>query len=134
MQEKHIFEDSEDIFSEKIHSFHNSFVNCSLLTGISSPGTSIDKVPMSKNPKFTLLYYQRIIGGLLENEPLIKILSINNNEVTANCGVYYLNNNKDIKDLFYRQDISNWEKTSKTCFQVWKLKKIDILKLNKHWI
>jgi len=81
--EKHIFKDAEHFFTERIHSFHDKFVDCSLLTGVDKPEAKLDKIKMTKNPKFTLLYYKRIVGGLQKNKPLSIIRSFNKEQLVA---------------------------------------------------
>ena len=68
--EKHIFKDAEHFFTERIHSFHDKFVDCSLLTGVDKPEAKLDKIKMTKNPKFTLLYYKRIFDIFLSSESI----------------------------------------------------------------
>lgn len=131
--EQHIFKDVENIFSDKIHTFHNAFVDCSLLVGLDEPNTPLDKVKMTKNPKFTLLYYKRIVGGILSNLPLVKIKSFSDHILKSYCAIHYLNNEKDIDDFFYIQNVMNWAGTNQTCFQVWKLHYSSIFEINKHW-
>ena len=63
--EKHIFRDADFVFTEKVHSFHDKYIDCFLLIGIDSPEVPLDEVKMTKNPKFSHLYYQRIMGGIL---------------------------------------------------------------------
>ena len=57
--EQHIFKDVENIFSDKIHTFHNAFVDCSLLVGLDEPNTPLDKVKMTKNPKVYTFVLQK---------------------------------------------------------------------------
>lgn len=132
--EKHIFKNVEQFFSEKIHSFHDDFVDCSLLTGIDKPEAKLDEIKMTKNPKFTLLYYKRIVGGLLKHKPLSIIKCLDEDKLIADCGIYYLNNQKDIDGFFYTQNVSNWNGSDKTCFQVWRLKENNFKNINKHWL
>lgn len=133
VSEQHIFKDVDSIFSEKIHSFHESFVDCSLLVGLDEPNTPLDKVKMTKNPKFTLPYYKRIVGGLLTELPLLTVKSFSKDSLKSYCAVHYLNNEKDIDDFFYIQNVIDWAGTHKTCFQVWKLNYRSIFEINKHW-
>lgn len=132
--EKHIFKNVEHFFTERIHSFHDKFVDCSLLTGVDKPEAKLDKIKMTKNPKFTLLYYKRIVGGLQKNKPLSIIRSFNKEQLVADCGIYYLNNDKDIDDFFFTQNVCNWNGSNKTCYQVWRLKKNNFKQINKHWL
>ena len=132
--EKHVFQEADLLFEDKLHSFHDKFVDCFLLTGVDESDKPLDKVKMTKNPKFSLLYYQRIVGGIMENNPIVSIKSISDKNLKAHCQIYYLNNDTDIEDFFYTQNVYNWQGTQKTCFQVWKLKFISILNMNNHWL
>ena len=132
--EKHIFRDADFIFTEKIHSFHDKYIDCFLLIGIDSPNTSLDEVKMTKNPEFSHLYYKRIMGGILSTSPLLSILSFSDDHLTASCAIYYLNNNEDIEDFFFVQDVLNWEGSGQTCFQIWRLNYASIHDMNDHWL
>ena len=48
--EKHIFRNSEEYFSEKLHSFHDNFVDCFLLIGIDEANKAWDEIKMTKKP------------------------------------------------------------------------------------
>lgn len=132
--EKHIFQDAASLFADKIHSFHDEFVDRFLLIGVDDSNKQLDEVKMTKNPDFSMLYYKRIVGGILENPPLISIKSFLKNKLSADCGIYYLNNGEDIEDFFLTQNIYQWEGTSKACFQVWRLNFLGIFDMNEHWL
>ena len=134
-EEQHVFKDVENYFTKKIRSFHEAFVEHPLLTGVDSPNLALDKVKMTKNPKFTLLYYKRIVGGIMAGFPLITIKSFSKKTLRSYCAIHYLNNEEDIENFFYIQNVMNWGGTKKTCFQVWKLKSnSNLLEMNRHWL
>ena len=132
--EKHIFRNSEEYFSEKIHSFHDLFVDCFLLIGIDEPDKPLDEIRMTKNPLFSQLYYKRIVGGLMQTRPLINIRSIIDGEISAACDIFYLNNLEDIDNFYMLQKVMNWKNSKLTSHQVWQLNSIDLFALNDHWL
>lgn len=132
--EKHIFRNSEEYFSEKLHSFHDNFVDCFLLIGIDEPNKAWDEIKMTKNPLFSGLYYKRIVGGIMETPPLINIRSIINGEISAACDIFYLNNLEDIDNFYMTQRVMNWKNSALTSHQVWQIDSIDLFALNDHWL
>ena len=134
-EEQHVFKDVETYFTRKIRSFHENFVDQPLLTGVGLPDLTLDKVKMTKNPKFALLYYKRIVGGIMKGFPLITIKCFSKRNLKSYCAIHYLNNEKDIEDFFYIQNVANWAGSEKTCFQVWKIKRdSNLLTMNNHWL
>ena len=132
--EKHVFKDVESYFADKIHSFHDKYSDCFLLIGIDAPNTPLDEVKMTKNPEYPLLYYQRIVGGIMSSSPLITIKSFSKDNLSSHCAIYYLNNDQDIEDFFFTQNVCRWENTNQTCFQVWRLKYLSVFDMNDHWL
>ena len=130
---KHLFVDCESIFSKKLHSFHDQYVDDWLLLGVSLNHTSLDSVKMTKNPKFKLLYFKRIVGGIMANKPLIKVLNIKNEEILSSCEIFYLNNYSDIEDFYMLQKVYNWKHEGMCCQQVWQLKITNLFDANNHW-
>lgn len=132
--EKHVFKDCEPYFAEKIHSFHDKFVDAFLLIGIDTPRKPLDEIKMTKNPLYSLLYYKRIIGGLKITKPLINIRLIENKKLNTECSIYYLNNTEDIENFYLVQRVMNWKNSKLTSHQVWQIDSIDYHELNNHWL
>jgi len=132
--ELHIFKDCEDYFAEKLHSFHEEYVDCFLLIGVDAPNKDIESIKMTKNPEFSTLYYKRIIGGIKYVKPIISVNSFVDKKINASCDIYYLNNYEDIEDFYMVQKVGGWQGTSQCCHQVWKLLKENIFDINEHWL
>ena len=133
--ERHIFSgEINDFFADKLHSFHDEFVETMLLCGVDKVGTALDEIKMTKNPTYDLNYYQKIVGGLLEVEPSIFVCAIDENgELLAEMYYTYLNNGKDVDDIFLLQNVYHWENAAHFCAQVWSLNCSNMCNINHYW-
>ena len=121
-------------FANKLHLFHQNFVEEMLLCGVSDATASIDRVKMSKNPKYSIKYYKKIIGGLLKFEPLTSILARDSyGQKLAECTVNHLNDERFIFNNFLVQKVYKWEGSDSMSTQVWKLKNKPIYCLKQYW-
>ena len=134
MIHRHIYFDAEYIFSEKISAFHDFFVDSFLVTGIDKELASLDKIKMTKNHNFSMLYYKRIVGGIMATKPLLTIQSFLNSSLHTSCNIYYLNNNNDIDDFFLYQKVRNWDGSKKTCHQLWRMEYISLKDMHEFWL
>ncbi len=132
---RHIFSgEINNYFADKLHGFHDRFVETMLLCGVDKPGTALDEIKMTKNPSFTMAYYKKIVGGLLKFQPEIYICCIDENyELLAECYLTHLDNKKDIDDIYLLQNVFNWDRTGLFCAQVWKLKENNMCNINRYW-
>ena len=134
MTVRHVYTDVEDIYREKISKFHEKFVDCFLLTGIGGKNTPLDEVKMTKSPKFTMLYYKRIVGGLIKHKPILSAQSFISSNLNASCNIYYLNNDKDIEDFFIYQRVNNPNEPTKILISIWKLHFHALTEFNDFWL
>ena len=134
MIHRHIYFDADNIFSEKISVFHDFFVDSFLVTGIDKELAPLDEIKMTKNPNFSMLYYKRIVGGVMATKPLLIIQSFLNSSLHTSCNIYYLNNNNDIDDFFLYQKVRNWGGSKKTCHQLWRMEYISLKDMHEFWL
>ena len=134
--ERHIFQGEVNLlFSEKLHDFHDSFVETMLLCGVDKPGTALNKIKMTKNPKYNLDYYKKIVGGLMKFSPNIYSCCINEDgELVAEMCFTYLNDEKYVDGIFLLQNVYYWENSDLFCAQVWQLRDIDLFNINNFWL
>lgn len=133
--ERYIFSGEINVFfAEKLESFHSLFVETMLLCGVDKVGTGIDQIKMTKNPAHGLDYYKKVVGGILEVEPSIFVCAIDEDgELLAEMYYTYLNNDKDIDDIFLLQNVYHWESSAHFCAQVWSLKEPNMCNINHYW-
>lgn len=134
MIHRHVYLDSDSFFAKRIKDFHEDFVECFLLIGIDQDNTPIDKIKMTKNPKMSMLYYKRIVGGILATKPLLYIQSFLDQKLHTSCNIYYLNNNNDIEDFFLYQKVKNWNGSQKSCHQIWRLHFSSLNEMHHFWL
>lgn len=133
--ESYIFRgEINELFAEKLHGFHDEFVETMLLCGVDLVGTALDEVKMTKNPKYDLNYYQKIVGGLLKVDPSVFVCAIDEEGgLLAEMFFTHLNNGKDINSIFLLQNVYNWETSSHYCSQVWSLNPTSTCNINYYW-
>jgi hypothetical protein len=89
---------------------------------------------MTKNPRYNMKYYKKIVGGLLKFQPLMKILAEDSNgQKLADCQITHLNDDKLIFDNFLVQKVFNWDGGDLMSTQVWKLKNKPIYCVKQYW-
>lgn len=121
-------------FADKLHQFHDDFVETMLLCGVDAPGTALDKIKMTKNPNFSMPYYKKVVGGLLKFPPQIYVTAIDEfGEVLAECFFTHLNDSKLVNSIFLLQNVYHWESSDLFCAQVWQLKPENMCNINRYW-
>tara|TARA_E500000331_G_C17177298_1_gene678921 strand:- start:25 stop:447 length:423 start_codon:yes stop_codon:yes gene_type:complete len=131
---RHIYFDADNLFAEKISVFHDFFVESFLITGVDKETAPLDEIKMTKNPSFSMLYYKRIVGGVMATKSLLTIQSFLKSKLHTSCNIYYLNNNNDIDDFFLYQKVRNWNGSNKTCHQLWKMEYVSLKDMHEFWL
>ena len=133
-EESYIFnQDSLDLFSKKLKKFHEEFKAKALLCGMENVGDDIESIKFSKSPKFTLKYYQRIVGGFKNVPTFARVKSFSDSGLNAECFFNYLNYDKHIDNVFMLQNVMNWAGTQKFCCTIWSLKSTSISNIKEYW-
>ena len=134
--ERHFFlGEANELFAEKLHVFHDLFVETMLLCGVDKPGTALDKIKLTKNPAYNLNYYKKVVGGLLKFPPNISVCcSDSYGEIIAEMFFTNLNNGKDIDSIFLTQNVYRWDNTDLFSAQVWQVKDADLYYINSFWL
>ena len=122
------------LFSGMLHGFHQNYIEEMLICGVDKVGTPIDKIKMTKNPRYDLNYYKKIVGGFQKVKPFCKVIArIDQDNPLADMNFTYLNNNKDIDDIFLLQNVYNWDREDLFSAQIWGLKNISQKLINQYW-
>lgn len=123
------------LFAERIHEFHEYFIETMLLCGVDKIGARLDEIKMTKNPKYNLKYYKKIVGGILKFPPELFVCAIDeNNDLLAELMYFHLNDSKTIDDIFLLQNVYNWNgAASHYCSQVWLLNKTNMCNIEQYW-
>jgi hypothetical protein len=118
-----------------LHEFHEQYIEEMLICGVDKPGTPLDKIKMTKNPKYDLGYYKKIVGGIQKFDPFCKVVArVNSENILADMNYVYLNNNKDIRGIFLLQNVYNWDGKNLFSAQVWGVKNISEDLINQYWL
>lgn len=133
--ERYIFEgEIEDFFSDKIHQFHDQFVDEMLLCGVDLVGTPLGEIKMTKIHRYEMPFYQKIIGGLLEFPPDVFACAIDRkNSLIAELFFTKLDDKKDMNEVFLLQNVYQWESDQYYCSQVWRLKNQSVKEIKEYW-
>ena len=132
--EYHFFKDCPHHFEDKVRSFHKNFIDDWLLIGVDDFDADLESINMIKNNLIPLEFCERVVGGIVNNDPLIFISHFNKGKLETNCVIFYLNDNIDFEGFYMIQKIKNWNGSSKTCHQIWALWEDDIFEINDHWL
>lgn len=134
--ERHIFQgEINEFFADKLHGFHNDYVETMLLCGVDNLGTPLDEIKMTKNPNHDMPFYKRLVGGFLTLDPSVFSCGIDQNgELLAEMFFTYLNNGKDVRGVFLLQNVYHWESPDYYCSQVWSLKTNSLTEINNYWL
>ena len=133
--QKHIFLDHAELeFYDKLRSFHDLFVEQALVTGVAEKNAHIEDIPFSKNPKFTLTYYRKIIGGLTNITPHVLVRCIKEDEVIIDCAFTKIQVDEHINNVYMTQNVMNWTNKKNFCCQVWKLFDTSVKEVNHFWL
>lgn len=134
--ERHIFQgEINEIFADKLHGFHDLYVETMLLCGVDKVGTPLDEIKMTKNPHYGMPFYKRIVGGLLKFPPSVFCCGIDENgELLAEMFFTHLDNGDDVQGVFLLQNVYHWESPDYYCSQVWQLKTDNQDYINEYWL
>lgn len=122
-----------NFFEKKLHSFHDSFVDIMLLSGLAEQGQDLEEIKFSKHPSYTLKYYQRIVGGFKNVKHSIQIQAFDDKGLNAELFFTNIHYDEHINNVFFIQNVMNWGGKEKFCCQVWQLKPTSIEKINNYW-
>ena len=121
------------LFSQKIVSFHEYFVECLLLSGLGRPNESIDLLRMEKNPDFVDVFFQNVIHGLQSVEPLLISVFINDEKIDSYLSVFYLPFS-GVEGFYLLQQVEGWDGSNNTSYQVWRMKDdCNLYDMSDHW-
>jgi len=89
---------------------------------------------MTKNPKFQMPYFKKVVGGILKFDPGIYISCKDElDNLLAECFFFHLNDGKLLNDVFLLQNVYNWNASNLYCAQIWKLKPVSMCNINTYW-
>jgi len=132
---KHLFVDQANLrFYSRLEEFHDLFVEQFLLGGVAKNNTHIEDIPFTKNPKFTLKYYEKIIGGLTNLKPSIMVKLIQEEDLVIECFFTDIRIDEDINNVYMVQNVMKWNSEKHFCCQVWKLFDTDVESVNDFWL
>ena len=117
-----------------LHEFHEQYIEEMLICGVDKLGTSLDKIKMTKNPRYDLAYYKKIVGGIQKFEPFCKVVArLDCENILADMNYFYLNNKKDVEGIFLLQNVYNWDGENLFSAQVWAVKNMPKDLINEYW-
>ena len=90
-----------NFFEKKLHSFHDSFSDIMLLSGLAEKGQDLEEIKFSKHPSYTLKYYQRIVGGFKNVKHSIQIQAFDNSGLNAELFFTNINYDEHINNVFF---------------------------------
>jgi|TARA_Y100000593_G_scaffold35861_1_gene70005 hypothetical protein len=121
--ERFIFNgDASELFYEKLDSLHDNWVYYLLLNGVADKGENLESIKMTKSPKVSKKYVERVVGGLVNVNPEIIYKLVEDGDTRIECIFTRLNNDKEIlNSLFMIQNVMDYPVQNKFSCQVWYL-------------
>ena len=133
MPEKYIFNwDTQDLFYEKLESFHDKFVYHLLLSGVAPKGTDLESVKMTKSPKVSRKYCERVVGGLVNLKPEVIVRFVEDRVDRLECIITRVDDGQNLNYIYMIQNVMDWPQLDKFSGQVWYLGKETKEEIRKH--
>lgn len=129
MTERYVFgSDLESFFYEKLDSFHDAFVIHLLLTGSADKGTNLESIKMTKMPKISLKYCEKVIGGFKNIAPNAVVSLVDDKKPVLECIFTDLDGH-----TFMIQNIMDYPLIGKFNCQIWYLGEISVDTIKDYW-
>jgi hypothetical protein len=134
VSELYIFNaDAEKLFYDKLNELHEKYVYHLLLNGLANEGADLESIKMTKNPDASKKYCQRVVGGLVNIKPEIKVKLIEDDSTRIECIFTKINDNEHLNHVYMIQNVMNWPRIGGFSCQIWYLGETDIEQIKKHW-
>ena len=132
--ETHIFRDSEELFESKHDTFLDIYLGNCLLGGDALNHTNLDEVVMVHEENQDSVLCSRILNGIINSQPLIKVLSksIKTSEIIFD--IFYLNNYEDVEDFYCLKTTFDFMIEGVMLYQIFEVEVKSLNMLNDFWI
>ena len=132
--ETHIFRDSEKLFESKHDTFLDIYLGDCLLGGDALNHTNLDEVVMIHKDSQDSVFCSRVLNGIINSQPLIKVLSksIKTSEIIFD--IFYLNNFEDIEDFYCLKTTFDFLVEGVMLYQIFEVEVKSLSMLNDFWI
>jgi len=132
--ETHVFRDSEELFKAKHDTFMDMYLGDCLLGGDALNYTNLNEVAMIHKDDQDSVFCTRILNGIINSQPLIKVLSqsIKTSEVVLD--IFYLNNYEDIEDFYCLKTTFDFLVEGVTLYQIFEVEVKSLTMLNEFWV
>ena len=134
MPEKYIFNwDTQDLFYEKLESFHDKFVHHLLLSGVAPKGTDLESIKMTKSPKVSGEYCERVVGGLVNLNPEVIVRLVEDGVDRLECIITRVDDGQNLNYIYMIQNVMDWPQIGNFSCQVWYLGEASVKGIKEHW-
>ena len=113
--------------------FHDDFVYHLLLNGLAKKGDDLESIKMTKSPKVSKKYCEKIVGGLTHIEPSLIVKLVEDGSTKLECIFTHINDKKMINDVCMIQNVVGWPQQDRYSCQVWYLGKNNIDQIKEFW-
>ena len=129
-----IFTDGATIlFYELLDSFHKSFSDVVLMSGLAKNGDKINDIFFENNIYFPERFYHKLLEGFSNYKPSVRCQAIRKNRLEMECLYYDFGEFDNINHVYLIKNTMDW--TNKNTFncEVWNLLQVDIDQIQYHW-
>lgn len=130
----HVFRNAESLFKSKHDTFLDVYLGECLLGGDALNHTNLNEVTMIHKEDQDPSFCTRILNGIINSQPLIKVLSksIESSEIIFD--VFYLNNYEDIEDFYCLKTAFDFMVEGVMLYQIFEVEVKRLSMLNDFWI
>ena len=132
--ERHIFKDCDDFFNLKHDTFIDSYLYECILGGDGLNHSDIKEIDFIKNPSFEPEFCIKILNGIINSNPLIKISHYSKHESNSSLDIFYINNHEDFEDFFCVTKTEDFMVEGTSIFQIYEVKVKSLDMINEFWL
>lgn len=132
--ELHFFKDADDFFEAKHDLFCEDYLDECIMGGDCLNHTKINDVEFIHHQDYDGQYCARILNGIQNAEPLIRISSDSISNSNIYFDIFYLNNFQDIEDFYCLKKTQDFIVEGVTLNQIFEVKIKSLDMINDFWL
>ena len=132
--ETHVFRDVDALFKIKHDVFIDLYLGECLLGGDALNHTPLKQVSLVHDDNLDASFCSRLINGILNSQPLIKVTSNSHESSTVIFDIFYLNNYKDIEDFYCLKTTFDFMIEGVMLYQIFSVEMKSLNMLNDFWL
>lgn len=129
-----MFRDADEFFNLKLDIFLEDYLYDCMMGADALNHTPLSESSFIHHQNVDGVFASRILNGINNSSPLIKISNDSLNESSQLLDVYYLNNYQDIEDFYCLRSIFDFMVEGVMLYQIFELKIKSLDMINDFWL